>query len=523
MSACRPPIPASLSQTMIMTPSFTAAASKTNPVALAPTSPPHPTLSPTVTAIATILQLPDWMHDKNQEILMYRMLTAGNRAPIDEAETVNFLNPDTGEKYTINMPDAFLCWHDNTHAVFVHDPHEGNEPPFLFVLDLSNGQLAQYTENDPIFETYYFYTWMCDPQTGQNPYLPEYDLKVDLIQNEQTTSIINNRTGTIEILTDPKDGIEDIVAAFSPGYKYIAVFQVNDKSNYYAGYFNQISVYEVSNRELLDIIQDNSIRTGGFLYDGNLLFYEQERQTFCIVNIIFHTTNCLKNRNGFYSVDHTFSTDSNYFVLLQGQEKNDPMDGRGDRIIVYDLQNFQEYLSITDNDINNMRFLNDSNSLIYMRGKTTPCIVDLATKTKKCINAIPNRYPDHYIKLNGFRSDGKTLEFLHWGINDDQYSGGLCEYNLLNGAFHCPTDGLEILKRNVVTGYELSPDERYLSFTYEFGTCPICDGGGLNPSLAVIGRDGTHFIDLGLSNSGGPAGTNLVSSWRPLAADQLNP
>ncbi len=181
------------------------------------------------------LELPNWMKDTGQNILMYRML--GDHGSTDQQSTVHFLNPDIHLEFTLEMPDAFMCWHDNSRAVFVHDPDDDNEPLFLYVLDLSSGSLVRYSENEPQFQNYYFYTWMCDSKTHQNPPSPEYDLEVELIQNEQTTSIINNRTGTVEILTDPKDDIEDIGATFSPGYKYIAVFQVNDKSNYSAGYF----------------------------------------------------------------------------------------------------------------------------------------------------------------------------------------------------------------------------------------------------------------------------------------------
>ncbi len=247
------------------------------------------------------------------------------------------------------------------------------------------------------------------------------------------------------------------------------------------------------------------------------MFYEQERQTFCIVNIPFRTTNCLKNRNGFYTVDHTFSTDSNYLVVLQSEGENDPTDARGDRIIVYDLHDYREYFSISEHNINNMWFLNDSNSLIYMRGQTTPCIVDLVVKTKKCINAIPARYPGRGISLNGVSSDGKSLEFLYWGINE--LSGGLCFYDLVSGMFNCPADGLPVLKNNILYEYALSPDGKYVSFIYANADCPHCDGGSSYSGLALVGIDGHNFIDLGISDPE----LNLVSTWRPSASAQTNP
>jgi hypothetical protein len=85
--------------------------------------------------------------------------------------------------------------------------------------------------------------------------------------------------------------------------------------------------------------------------------------------------------------------------------------------------------------------------------------------------------------------------------------------------FACPTDGLPVLKNNIVNEYTLSPDEKYISFIYANADCPGCDGGSSYSGLALVGINGNNFIDLGISYPE----LDLVSTWRPSAGAQLNP
>jgi hypothetical protein len=82
-------------------------------------------------------------------------------------------------------------------------------------------------------------------------------------------------------------------------------------------------------------------------------------------------------------------------------------------------------------------------------------------------------------------------------------------------------DGLKILENQGVTNYLLSPDEKYIAFTYE-DSCWRCDFGGSTIGLAVIGYDGKQFQDLGRSNAPHPL-ISLVAAWRPFSMEGDNP
>lgn len=468
-----------------------------------------PSLTPTVPD-RQFLDLPDWMNNPSQNILMYRML--GENSSTDQQSTVHFLNPDTGIEFNLEMPDAFMCWHNEFEVVFIHDPDGDNLPVFLFVLDLHDGSLTRYTEDDTLYKSYYFYTWMCDPHTRQNPPIPKYDHKIITEHNRSTAEIINNQDGTTFILTDPNDGIDDTFVYFAYGYKYISILQINKNSlSSSSPAENQISIFDYSNRKLIVVIQNEDMRTSKFSLDNTKFIYDKGLQEICIMELELQVENCIENHENIYNIG-LITNSSDYLIVRQSENEYDVWEDRGDRLFIYDIKNNQEFFSIMDQDINDLRFINKTLEFIFMRGRTTPCIVDILTKSKKCINAIPAQFPSQSIYLGGLRTDGRNLMFTHWSEN---MGGGLCSINLLTGKITCPTEAISIFNDHVVSSFSLSPDEKYISLIYEYHVCIQCDdrAGGF-PNLAVIDLDGNHFIDLGTTNT---IQLFLVSSWRPLA------
>jgi hypothetical protein len=228
--------------------------------------------------------------------------------------------------------------------------------------------------------------------------------------------------------------------------------------------------------------------------------------------------------DGIQDGDAVFSPGSKYFIVLQSKNRDilySSIPRTGDQISIYDFLRRSVVMTFQDTEINSLMFLGDNQKFIYMRGWDTPCVVDILLQTKKCIHMIPDRFPHELIELSGLTADYTRLIFYHYSSTTG-YPGGLCFYNLQTGDLNCPADRLAILKDRAVTEYILSPDEKYFTFTYE-DSCPSCDSAGLHSGLAVIGRDGKNFYDLGVSNSPHWGGIYLVATWRPISTGKVNP
>jgi hypothetical protein len=184
------------------------------------------------------------------------------------------------------------------------------------------------------------------------------------------------------------------------------------------------------------------------------------------------------------------------------------------QITLYNYKDQTSIMTIEDEEINNSWFFPGDEQLIYTRGQNIPCIVNIATQKRNCIHTIHDKYPDATIYLRGLTADRQKLLFLHIDMKNGVHNGGLCFYDLASGGMNCPMDGLKIMRDQAVTDFVISPDEKYIAFIYE-DSCPICDWTGLHTGLAVIGTDGTQFIDLGLPMESHPL-INLAVHWRPL-------
>ena len=163
-----------------------------------------------------------------------------------------------------------------------------------------------------------------------------------------------------------------------------------------------------------------------------------------------------------------------------------------------------------------MLLFTDNENLVYVR-ENTPCIISIATKTKKCIHAISDRLRDFTIILGDPLKGRQNLSFLYFR-GSSQYSSGWCIYDLLSGKLNCPTDGFEDLHGQTVINYALSPDNNYLLIEYDHEGCPApwCDYAS-DPQIAVINIAEKKFFHLGSSETYSAMDIFRDSQpWRPL-------
>jgi hypothetical protein len=260
------------------------------------TATPSPTHPATPTLAVASLVLPGWMQDPAQNILMYRNYED------DWSEwtpTVYFLNPATGERFTLEMPDTYACWHDSTHAVFIDtsDPISRTvptPPTVLTVLDLSEGSLTGYADPDPLFNTYDSPAGTCYSYAINEPE-SDYDITIDWVQEELPVVVTDRQTGESQVLTDPHDGILDGDAVISPGDRFAAVLQGTDDEHFdgFSMIGNRLAIYNLRDRSLVAVYQDESIRRVTFLPDGRRLIYMRGIDTPCVVDIELDERNCI--------------------------------------------------------------------------------------------------------------------------------------------------------------------------------------------------------------------------------------
>jgi WD40 repeat protein len=135
----------------------------------------------------------------------------------------------------------------------------------------------------------------------------------------------------------------------------------------------------------------------------------------------------------------------------------------------------------------------DGSKILYAdETSNSPCILDINLATKRCLREITRKHPNaNAINSLRWSKDGKQIYYTYFSVDES----GLCIYNLINGDDFCPTNGLQELKDFDIVRYTVSPDERFLIFHFG-GSCATCDYWE-NPTVGVIGKDGSNFYTLG--------------------------
>lgn len=155
----------------------------------------------------------------------------------------------------------------------------------------------------------------------------------------------------------------------------------------------------------------------------------------------------------------------------------------GERIEIYKPDG--EKIASFDGSFTDPTWSPDGSKILYGdEVSNSPCILDINLATKRCLREITRKHPN----VN-------TINALRWSMDGKQIYYTLCVYNLMNGDDFCPTDGLQALKDFDIVRYRVSPDERFLMFHFG-GSCATCDYWD-NPTVGVIGKDGSNFYTLG--------------------------
>lgn len=208
--------------------------------------------------------------------------------------------------------------------------------------------------------------------------------------------------------------------------------------------------------------------------------------------------------DGISDIHFELSPNGDYLGIVQIQGNYDfpelwqPLFGT--QVSVYHLPDRKLVASFAEEkEVSAMLLFTDNENLVYVR-ENMPCVISIVEKTKKCIHAIADRFPESTIILGDPLKDREKLGFLYF--SNYLYQGGWCIYNLFSGALVCPTDEFEDLKEQIVLNYALSPDGNYLLIEYDDKGCPApwCDYAN-NPQVAVIDISRKKIFHLGDSDT----------------------
>lgn len=208
--------------------------------------------------------------------------------------------------------------------------------------------------------------------------------------------------------------------------------------------------------------------------------------------------------DGISDIRFELSPNEDYLGIVQIQGKYDfpelwqPLFGT--QVSVYHLPDRKLVASFAEEkEVSSMLLFTDNENLVYVR-ENMPCVISVVEKTKKCIHAIADRFPESTIVLGDSLQDREKLGFLYF--SNYPYRGGWCIYNLFSGTLVCPTDEFEDLKEQTVLNYALSPDDNYLLIEYDDKGCPApwCDYAN-NPQIAVIDISRKKIFHLGDSGT----------------------
>ena len=157
-----------------------------------------------------------------------------------------------------------------------------------------------------------------------------------------------------------------------------------------------------------------------------------------------------------------------------------------------------------------------------------PCFFNLETQKESCIWRIPNRP-----LLNGqtlittddyqWGSDGKSIYFTYAYNSPNGMSADICNYNLVDGSFSCPTHNLpELSGWNIdwrygwrIATYNLSPDEKHVYFCLDLNH-PLSDDQGGPSQDGLMEINGTNFITWVNGQDTITRCSFYSALWRPL-------
>ncbi len=281
MTATNSPLPVTL------TPTKTLTATRTS----------LPTFTPTFVSTSTpenesrYIELPDWVKDAENNILLLPYLTDTDTP--EQPSKFIFVNPKNGEQAWVELSKKyyFYYWKDTNHVVFLQEGWcDEKQPDYIAELDIPTGKIwdrdvSEYPElvRD---NCYYF-----DKE--------EKNVKTNWELPELTVETFDPSLGNTYQLTNPNDGINDISYELSPNKNYIAIVQIRGKYEYselvQPEYGKLISIYSLPDRRLLMTFDEGrDISTDVMFLDNENLVYVRE-DTPCLVMIASLEKKCIRN------------------------------------------------------------------------------------------------------------------------------------------------------------------------------------------------------------------------------------
>jgi hypothetical protein len=255
-----------------------------------PTSFKQPTLTqspvmiqPTVTPEPSYLQLPEWLKNASDQIVLFIYHPNSNRS-----SEIGFFNAVNGEQAIIHLPFETYqyYWKDTNHIVFVQgycaEPIVG-----VIELDISSGTLSPVTgENLP---------WYIKSCYGIED--TSVKIRIDPTYSELTVEILDPSSGEWSRVTDPNDGVNDIGFSISPNGDYLGVIQYQgefERSELWKPLFGtQVSVYHLPDRKLIGTFAEEKIVSDMLLFtDNENLIYVRDN-TPCIISISDESKKCI--------------------------------------------------------------------------------------------------------------------------------------------------------------------------------------------------------------------------------------
>ncbi|CAG0963054.1 hypothetical protein ANAEL_00742 [Anaerolineales bacterium] len=206
--------------------------------------------------------------------------------------------------------------------------------------------------------------------------------------------------------------------------------------------------------------------------------------------------------------------------------QSDLASGELNRIGIYDFATGKiKYIHYVQGLGPPFRFVGNNHKIAYFE-ENIPCLLNWDTLEKEC--GIPLGDEFQNAGLDYVDNDGTNIGLRYPGIRTTSDGGWVfCLRGIFSGQTSCPMNDLDIfkpysftvetyngietrIKANSVIGTLISPDEKFVYFTY----------GEYPPSMiqqAVVSMDGGSFFDLGLLDYEGFYSTSAGNGqWRPL-------
>ena len=431
------------SPTLISTPTQKPTATITHLPSFFPSATPTvtPTEKPFVPYPSSLI-LPDWMSNPQTTILA-NPITERRGNEITSA-SISFLNSLTGERYEIPFPSGAKAyfWYDNLHFGLL-----SNNLRMMYLLDMRTGQVAK-----------------------------------------QDVSIVSTRLlsrddffGPLKIKQDPlypSSFLFDHALSFwgSPYSADTRYFAESDRSQ---------------NENPITVID---LETGQVIWQSN-------------------------PSDGYWDVHFLWSPVKNsYIALVAGSISNTgfgfPINNT--TLSLLDVET-GEIISSYKIDAGRIQWSLDGKKLLYRnaisdywnfgKGFTeAPCYFNFETRTESCFWRIPNRpLPNGYTLITTdnyqWSPDGKSIYFTYSYNSPDGMIGDICNYNLVDGSFTCPTANLfDLPGWNIdwqygwrIATYNLSPDGKHIHFCLD-SNHPLSDDQGGESKDGLINIDGTSLM-----------------------------